>query len=470
MSGVRVKNAELLAMGLTLPGFIERSQVIASLPSLSLLTLAAHTPERWSVEYREIDELRPGDSEGGAVSDASAGGAVSDASARGAVSDAAARIIEGGFDVVAISSLSTRILDAYALADELRRAGVTVVLGGLHASALPEEAMQHADAVVKGEGEPLWSALLEDFEEGHLRPLYALPAGRPAFSLKDARVPRYDLLDVDRYNRIPLQTTRGCPLACTFCAASRTISSYKRKPIEQIRSEIEAILALWPKPFVELADDNTFVDKAWSRELAALLGEFAIPWFTETDISVADDEDLLDALARSNCAELLIGLESVETASLVRAEPRRYKASERPRYAEKIRRIQDRGIPVNGCFVLGFDEDDPGIFERTLEFARACELAEVQITILTPFPGTALYKELARAGRLLRPVYWDACTLFDVTFTPARMSADELEQGFRWLMRELYSPLETAKRRRIFRRVTRGRLSKLRAEVEEDQE
>ncbi len=437
MSGVRVKDEELARLGLTLPGFVERSEVIASLPSLGLLTLAAHTPEGWEVEYRELDAVTEAD---------------------------VAQLVDGRYDVIAVSSLAARVLDAYALADRLRAEGVTVVLGGLHASALPDEAAQHADSVVQGEGELLWPALLHDLDEGRLRPRYSARSGAsPAFRLEDARAPRYDLLDIARYNRLTLQTTRGCPLACTFCAASRLISPYKRKPIPLIRRELDAIVEVWPRPFIELADDNTFVQKPWARELARLFAGYnarrthAIAWFTETDISVADDPELLDLLAEANCAELLIGLESTDPAALRAAEPRGFKAAERARYVDSVGRIQERGIPVNGCFVLGFDEDDGGVFERTLAFARECDLAEVQITVLTPFPGTALHRALEAQGRLLRPVFWDACTLFDVTFRPARMSVEELERGFRWLMGELYSPAETARRRSRFRRATRAR-------------
>ncbi len=424
MSGVRVRDQELLRLGMTLPGFVERSRVIASLPSLGLLAIAATTPAHWEVAYREADE---------------------------------APAVEGRYDLVAISSLSARILETYALADRLRAAGTKIVLGGLHVSALPREAMEHADAVVQGEGEAVWPTLLRDFEEGRLRPLYSSfdPAAR-AFRLEDAPTPRYDLLDPSRYNRLPLQTTRGCPLDCSFCAASRLISPYRKKPIDQVRRELEAILAIWPRPFIELADDNTFVDKRWGRELARLLSAYPVRWFTETDLSVADDEELLDLLADSGCAQLLIGLESARHESLRGVDGRDWKHSRWEEYAERVRRIQSRGISVNGCFVLGFDGDDTGVFERTLEFVREMGLAEVQVTILTPFPGTSLHEKLAREGRLLSPVYWDRCTLFDTTYRPAGMGVDELEGGFRGLMVKLYSSEETARRKRLFRACVRA--------------
>ena len=424
MSGVRVRDQELLRLGMTLPGFVERGRVIASLPSLGLLTIAGCTPSHWEVVYREADE---------------------------------APEVEGRYDLVAISSLSARILEAYALADRLRAAGTKVVLGGLHVSALPREAMAHADAVVQGEGEAVWPTLLRDLEEGSLRPLYSSfdPSNR-AFRIEDAPIPRYDLLDPSRYNRLPLQTTRGCPLDCSFCAASRLISPYRRKPIERIRREMEAILAIWPRPFIELADDNTFVDKRWGKELSRLLAAYPVRWFTETDLSVAADEELLDLLADSGCAQLLIGLESARRESLRGVDGRDWKHSRWEEYAEKIGRIQSRGISVNGCFVLGFDGDDAGVFERTREFVREIGLAEVQVTILTPFPGTALYDQMEREGRLLSPVYWDRCTLFDLTFRPSGMGVDELERGFRNLMVELYGAEEVARRKRLFRGCVRA--------------
>lgn len=445
MSGVRVHNEALLEVGLTLPGFVERSRVIASLPSLSLLTLAAHTPPHWEVEYREVDDFT-GDT-------------------RDALASA---IADSRFDLVAISSLAARILDAYALADGLRARGITVVIGGLHASALPDEARLHADAVVQGEAEMIWRQLLSDHEHQQLQPLYSsFDRKWPRYHLSEARVPRYDLLDISKYNRLTLQTTRGCPLDCEFCGASRLISPFKLKPLEKVRCEIEAILDLWPRPFLELADDNTFANKRWARGLAELLGEYDIPWFTETDISVADDDELLALLAQSNCAQLLIGLESTQADSLYDLDGRHWKHSQRASYRDKIAKIQSYGIPVNGCFVLGFDADDPGVFDRTREFVLSSDLAEVQITLLTPFPGTALYRRLQGQGRLLKPVFWDQCTLFDVTFQPQQMSALDLEERFRGLMTELYAPDVTAQRKRQFRDcVRRRRRSSARTEPE----
>jgi radical SAM superfamily enzyme YgiQ (UPF0313 family) len=222
-----------------------------------------------------------------------------------------------------------------------------------------------------------------------------------------------------------------------------------------IRRELERILELWPRPFIELADDNTFLDKSWSRELAALFAEHDVRWFTETDLTLAEDDRLLELLARSGCAQVLIGLESVTSPALRGIDPAGWKARQTASALDAIRRIQSHGVAVNGCFVLGLDGDDGGAFDRVAEFVDAAELCDVQITLLTPFPGTALYRRLRSEGRLLREPFWDECTLFDVTYRPATMSADELRSRFRELMSRLYGSEATRRRRARWRSLHR---------------
>src|SRR5688572_11822597 len=218
LSGVRIVDDELRALGLSLPGFIERGKTIAALPSLGLLTLAAHTPERWQIGYREFDALGPGDAE---------------------------RLADEGWTLIALSALSARILEAYCFADELRALGLSVVLGGLHVSALPDEAERHADAVVVGQGEPAWADLLRDFEAGTPRRRYEVPRSARVLARKQRPVPRYDLLVPEHYNRIPLMTMRGCPLDCSFCAASRTISDYQLAGLDDVARDLMSIGELW---------------------------------------------------------------------------------------------------------------------------------------------------------------------------------------------------------------------------------
>lgn len=424
ISGVRVRDQELASVGLTLPGFVERSKVIASLPSLGLLTIAAHLPQNWEPSYIEASE---------------------------AIQKALPEILEGGYDVVAISSLAARVDEAYKLADQLRVEGLTVILGGLHVTACPDEAMRHADAIICGEGELAISRCLEDFDNRQLQSCYnSLVSHELRFDFNQSRIPRYDLLEIEKYNRLTLQTSRGCPLDCSFCAASKTISRYKKKPIALIEKELDAIAQIWPDAFIELADDNTFIDKRWSRELVQLLAKYSFKWFTETDISIADDSSLLEDLAKSGCAQILIGFESANYKALKDIDKTNWKAKRWEISKASIEKIQSYGISVNGCFILGHDSDTTAIFEDTYNFVQESGLSEVQITLLTPFPGTRLYSELQRQGRLFEDQYWDQCTLFDLCFTPKQMTPDELREGFRKLMIDLYNPDATWTRKRTF--------------------
>jgi len=430
MSGVRAHDAELTRLGLTLPGFVERNKVIASLPSLGLLTLAGMTPGDVDVEYLEVPDL------------------------------AAVDGLPGEFDAVAISSFSAQIREAYALADRYRAAGTQVILGGLHVTALPGEARRHADAIVIGEGEPSWPALVDDLRRGRLAPVY--DSRGASFDLAQAPLPRFELLDLGRYNRLTVQTQRGCPFRCEFCAASIRLSpTYKLKPVEKVLAEIRRIKELWPRPFIELADDNSFVNKPHSKRLMRALAGENVRWFTETDVSVAEDEELLGLMRDSGCAQVLIGLESPSRAGLEGMEQKsNWKAQQLARYREAIGRIQDHGITVNGCFILGLDGTGAESFDEILAFVKESGLFEVQVTVQTAFPGTPLYERLAREGRLLRAEAWELCTLFDVNFRPAGMSVAELEAGLRRLVRELYSTDATRERReRYFRRLQQVRMS-----------
>lgn len=430
MSGVRVKDQELLKLGMTLPGFVERSQVIASLPSLSLLTIAGHCPENWEPTYIEIDEISE---------------------------SIFADIERNNYDLVAISTFTARAYDAYEVADKIRALGTKVIMGGLHVSGLPSEAKEHCDAVIVGQGENVWPKAIKDFEKGELKEIYN-QKDYPAFSIKDSVLPRYDLIDISRYNRLTLQTSRGCPHNCSFCAASRTISPYQLKPLELIERELDQIYEIWQRPFIELADDNTFVNKRWSKEVISLFKKYPLKWFTETDISVADDPELLKLLAESNCAQILIGFESAVPESLTGIDAHDWKRRQFDGYLEKIDLIQSYGISVNGCFILGLDSDDETSFDATDQFIKTSGLSEVQVTVLTPFPSTELYMKFKAEGRLIKEKFWDQCTLFDVTYKPAKMSSRTLQDGFHSLMQSVYADDRVAKRKAEFRKIRRARL------------
>ena len=420
MSGVRAFNQELTELGMTMPGFVERSEVIAHLPSLSLLTLAGMTPERFEVEYHEVPDIRDLD-----------------------------RLPD--CDLAAISTFTAQVKDAYALADRYRDAGVKTVIGGHHATVRPEEAILHCDAVVVGEAELTWPQVLQDFRCGRLAGIYR--TGGQEFDLADAPLPRFDLLDPDQYNRLTVQTQRGCPWRCDFCASSILMTRrYKVKPVHKVIREVRAIKEIWPRPFIEFADDNTFVNRAHSKRLLRALADEGIKWFTETDVAVADDPELLDLMRQSGCAEVLIGFESPTASALDGLElNNNWKRKRLDCYKAAVRRIQSHGIAVNGCFVLGMDGDTEECFAAVRDFVADSGLCEVQITVMTPFPGTPLYARLSGEGRLLDATGWEKCTLFDVNFQPRHMSVDDLEQGLIELGSQLYTAEAKGSRRSAFR-------------------
>jgi len=426
MSGIRVCDAELLRLGLTLPGFVERSKTIASLPSLGLLTLAGMTPPQHHIQYVEVPDVN------------------------------LLTTLPTGLDLAAISSYSAQIDEAYALARRFTAAGVPSIIGGPHVTALPDEAAPYGASVVAGEGEPVWLLVLENAEQGRLQPRYR--AAPDAFDLAAAPIPAFELLDISKYNRLTVQTSRGCPHHCEFCASSVVLTNqYKQKPVGKVLDEINRILTIWDRPFIEFADDNSFVNHAYWKELLTHLKGKGLKWFAETDLSVADDVELLDLMRETGCAQVLIGLESPTQAALQQVELRNdWKWKQFPRYKEAIRTIQTHGITVNGCFVIGLDGHTTDIFDQVFAFVKECELYEVQITVMTPFPGTPLYARLEDEKRLLEPRNWKKCTLFDINFTPANMSVQELHDRFKRLAVELYSEEFTNWRRSQFKRILRG--------------
>jgi radical SAM superfamily enzyme YgiQ (UPF0313 family) len=424
MSGIRVCDQELLQMGLTLPGFVERSNVIASLPSLGLLTLAGMTPANHDVHYIEISDF------------------------------AVSRVTQdflGGFDLIAISSYSAQIKEAYQLAEIVRRAHVPVVMGGIHVTSLPDEAKQYCDSIVIGEGESSWPKVINDLENGRLEPVYGTIDQE--FDLRDAPMPAFELLDIDKYNRLTVQTSRGCSHRCEFCASSVLLTKrYKQKPAAKVLAEIDKIKAIWEHPFIEFADDNTFVNKEYWKKLLPEITKRKIRWFTETDLSISQDTELLQLLRDSGCAQVLIGFESITRTALNGMEIKQnWKAKQSHMYKEAISTIQSHGISVNGCFILGLDDHDPKIFEQIYDFVADSGLHEVQITIQTAFPGTPLYRRLKKEKRVLNDNAWEKCTLFDINYRPQNMSIDELSQGFKMLSSKLYSDEFTKLRRKKFK-------------------
>jgi len=421
MSGLRAVDSKLLNLGLTLPGVLERGKVLRSLPSLGLLYLAACTPPGHDLHYYEAE------GDGNEPTDLYT------------------------CDLVAINTFSAQVQEAYAVAERLRNAGVLVAMGGLHVTVQPEEALEHADYVFLGEGEQIWPAAVNAIEQGN-SPRIWNANDFPPIDIQSLPLPRYDLLGNRSYSRFPVQTTRGCPWRCDFCASNVMLNQpYRKRPVADVIRDIRAIQEISKRPFIEFADDNTFVDHDWAKALCQELIPLGIKWFTETDISVADDPELLQLMRQARCRQVLIGLESPDRTALEGIELKaNFKSRRAGTYLDALRRIQNHGITVNGCFVLGLDRQTLDIFEQVFDFAMQVPLYDVQITVLTPFPGTPLYSRLLREGRLLFPCRWDLCTLFDVNYQPKNMSVKQLQEGMYWLAERLYNEENLISRRKPF--------------------
>ena len=309
-------------------------RTIGQLPALGVLTLAGMNPSYWTCSYHEaafVDQAL--------------------VEAIGAERP----------DLVAVSALTASAEEAYRLGRLLRRVGLRTVLGGLHATACVEEAGQFFDAVVVGEGEPVWPTVLQDVESGRLQPVYRT---RAAFALANTPMPRFDLLGDKPRPRYTLQTQRGCPLACEFCGASRLLGSFREKPAENLVRELQAIEALSPAPLLELADDNTF---AGHGDLTAFFEALAFSkarWFTESDWRLGERPELCRAIADAGCVQVLVGLES-----LVRSPGGMgAKNADWPRILDAIARDPERRRRRDRLLHCGLRRRIPGFARSTRRF------------------------------------------------------------------------------------------------------
>jgi radical SAM superfamily enzyme YgiQ (UPF0313 family) len=428
MSGFRVREREMIALGMQLPGLHQRAGAVAALPALGLLTLAGLTPPHWSISYHE-----------------------SAASPRAAADE----IIRTKPTLVAISALTASILDAYALADLLRAENISVVIGGLHATTMPDEAALHADAVVIGDGEPVWQELLADAERSVLRPRYR--AAHP-FDLANAPLPRFDLLGTKDRPRYTLQTSRGCPLACDFCGASRLLGPYRTKPAALVERELAEITACCGKgrTTIELADDNTFAARRDAPALLAALECSGVRYFTECDWRIGEHPEILERLAASGCVQILVGVETLGP----RHNGMGAKAAPIRRVLDALHAVQNAGVAVIGCFVIGGDGEDLESLHALGEHLLDSPLADIQLTLQTPFPGTAVRARLEREGRLLPDRGWESCTLFDLAYQPDRLSVEQMESGFRNLVKYVFAEAPTRRREQIRRDVWANRYAR----------
>ena len=415
MTGLRVHEEELLDFGMTLPGLKRRADALAELPPLGLLTLAGMTPDNWSCSFHESARF-----------------------AELLVDE----IVDRQPTFAAISALTASVMEAYRLSDALRTRGVATVIGGLHATVCADEASEHCDAVVAGEGELVWSRVLDDAQHSRLGGIYRADA---AFDLAHSPLPRFDLLGDRTRPRFLLQTERGCPFSCEFCGASRLLGPFREKPVRRIAEELEALRTIDTSPWLELSDDNTFAHRQDVEQLLQLFADANVRYFTESDWQLGEREEILRGLAASGCVQVLVGIESLS----FRYPGMGAKQAELSRIMDAVQAIQEAGVVVNGCFIVGAEGETDESLDRLIAFILESPLAEVQITLQTPFPGTALYERLARDGRLIVERDWSHYTLFDVTYRPDAMTVEHLENGFCRVLRAVFSPTAAERRGKL---------------------
>jgi len=334
-------------------------------------------------------------------------------------------------DLVAISVLTGTAQRAYALANHFRSRSIPVVLGGIHVSILPEEAAQHADAIVIGMAEKTWPGLLKDFKAGTMKRVYREePASGPW--AEGIPTPRWDLQRKSAY-MLPytIQATRGCPHACDFCSVPVVWKQYLRRPVADVIRDIKAV----PARCFAINDVSPFDDVGYAKELLRAMIPLKKKWGGLATTRIADDPELLDLLRKSGCQYLLLGFESISQRSLNGI----YKGFNRQDdYAEVMYRLHKAHIVVQGCFVFGFDEDDRNVFAATVEEVQRLRIDIPRYSIYTPYPGTRLFHRLQAEGRILSYDWGDYDTMH-VVIQPRQMTPVELYEGFRWAYRRTFS-------------------------------
>lgn len=364
------------------------------------------------------------------------------------------------FDVAAITAMTCQAPRAYRLAERLRARGAHVVLGGIHPTVLPREAGAHAATVVVGEGERAWPSFLADFAAGRPgREYRAADAGR--CDLRESPVPRYDLVPAGAYQAWPVQVGRGCSLGCEFCSVGAVHGArHRHKALAQVVEEVRAVrsAAGAARPRVFFTDDNLHLHRGLLEQLCAAVAPLKVNWMAQMDIGIGRRPELLRAMAASGCTQVLVGFESLDEGTLARVQPRGPKPALVREYAALARRIQEHGIRVLGMFIVGLDEDRPSVFRELREFILGTHLHDVQITIQTPLPGTALRERLAAEGRLLPGEDWSRHTFFNVAYRPLHLTPRQLVAGQSRLYREFHSPGAAARRRGFWLELARGRV------------
>ncbi len=344
--------------------------------------------------------------------------------------------IDEEVDLVGITVMTDLALRAYQIADIYRQRGVKVVMGGIHPTVLPDEALQHADAAVLGEAEEIWPKLLSDAASGAMQKLYR---GNKIANLNGRPMPRRDLYPKPIHKgytpiAVGIETARGCPYDCEFCSIGSVMGrQYRSRPIPEVIAEIGSINSR----HLFFVDDTLALNRPEAKRLFTKMIPLRLKWAGQGPVSLAEDMELLKLMRRSGCVGLLIGFESVQKETFDGMKKIRNLKID---FSEAIRRFHNEGIAILGAFVFGFDHENKDVFDQTLEFSIRNRLDCVELRILSPFPGTRLYSRLLREGRLFVPDWWlHGYPPDTLLFQPKGMTSEELVEGFIRLNRQTYS-------------------------------
>jgi radical SAM superfamily enzyme YgiQ (UPF0313 family) len=341
-----------------------------------------------------------------------------------------------GADLVGISVRTMFAKRAYSISDTFREMGVKTVLGGIHPSMCTEEALQHGDSVVIGEAEEVWQTILRDVQNGGLKETYK---AEQKADLTASPVPVRMPLAKDKYLLDMVQTTKGCPFHCEFCSVyAFDGQKIRHKTIDQVINEIKDIYSpgsRYKKKALLFADDNIISNKKYARELFLALKPLNLNWSCQASINIAGDDELLRLMKDSGCGAIFIGLESISEKNLSSMDKNVNKKHD---YVDAIKKIQSFEMLVQGSFILGYDFDTQSSFDELIDFIDETHMLMPLINILTPFPGTRLFKRLDEEGRIIHKD-WNKYDAKHVVFSPSLLTPEELFEGHRRVIRHIYS-------------------------------
>ncbi|MBC8060250.1 MAG: radical SAM protein [Clostridiaceae bacterium] len=340
-------------------------------------------------------------------------------------------------DIIGITCITGTASRCYKFADYFRKKGIKVILGGVHPSLMPEEAMEHADSVIVGLGEDNFPKALRDFNENKMQRIYYQDK---CTHIENRPMPRKDLLNKKKYITLnTVEAIRGCHHTCTFCAYPVAFGTkvYKRT-VEDIIEEIKTLkgkLVIFP-------DVNLISDVTFAKELFTAMIPLKKWWFGLTTTVIGEDEELLDVFQKSGCKGILLGFESVNQETQKNINKGVNKVNQ---YKELMNKLHRHGIMAMGCFAFGSDEDKKDVFKRTVDLCNEAKIDLPRFAIITPFPSTPFYKELEAQKRIVEKD-WAMYDVEHVVYNPNHMTKEELQEGISWAWKETYSIKNILKR------------------------